>query len=184
MRVIGGKYRGKRLVAPKGLDTRPTTDRVRENLFNILENRVSFDSIRVLDLFAGSGALGIECMSRGAEFCLFVEQASQARAAIRENIEQLQLTGQSRIFRRDATRLGDIGTIEPFNLVFADPPYGMGLGEKTAAALIRGGWLAGNAIFILEERKSAMPEKIPGFSPVDIRSYGDTSIGLFEYDGL
>ncbi|MGI9350575.1 MAG: 16S rRNA (guanine(966)-N(2))-methyltransferase RsmD [Rhizobiaceae bacterium] len=184
MRVIGGKFRGNRIFAPKGQDTRPTTDRVRENLFNILENRISLNGIRVLDLFSGSGALGIESMSRGAGFCLFVEQAGAAQAAVRQNIEQLQLTALTGILRRDATRLGDIGTMQPFDLVFADPPYNLGLGEQAAKSLIQGGWLRGNAIFILEERKSAMLGKLTGFSAIDMRTYGDTSIGLFEYRGL
>jgi len=183
MRVIGGRLRGKRLSSPKGNDTRPTTDRVRESLFNILENRISFDGKRVLDVFAGTGALGIEALSRGAGFGLFVEEASTARAAIRENVENLQLTGQTKIFRRDATRLGLIGTMQPFDLVFADPPYGAGLGEKAAKSLIEGGWMLGNAMFILEENRSAMPEFIEGFRSLDQRSYGDISIGLFEYPG-
>ncbi|MEM9278219.1 MAG: 16S rRNA (guanine(966)-N(2))-methyltransferase RsmD [Pseudomonadota bacterium] len=183
MRIIGGRFRGKTLSAPAGKDTRPTTDRVRENLFNILGNRMSFDGLRVLDLFAGTGALGLEAMSRGAGFCLFVEEAGSACAAIRENIENMTLTGQTKIFRRDVIRMGGIGTMKPFDLVFADPPYNAGLGEKAAESLVKGSWLAGNAIFILEEQKPVMPEKISGFDCLDVRSYGDTAIGLFEYKG-
>ncbi|MEM7068604.1 MAG: 16S rRNA (guanine(966)-N(2))-methyltransferase RsmD [Pseudomonadota bacterium] len=180
MRVIGGRLRGKRLVSPKGLDTRPTTDRVRESLFNILENKQSLSGLRVLDLFAGTGALGIETLSRGGSFCLFVEEASPARAAIHENVENLQLTGQTKIFRRDATRLGAIGTIQPFDMVFADPPYGRGMGERAAKSLIEGGWLCDNAVLILEEQISSMPEKLDDFNLLDSRSYGDTAIAMFE----
>ncbi len=181
MRVVGGRYRGKNLVTPLGLATRPTTDRVRENLFNILSNRIDFNGIRAMDLFAGTGALGIEALSRGAAFCLFVDNAGQARASIRKNVEALALTGNSKIFRRDATNLGPVEGMKPFDLVFTDPPYGRGLGEKTAQALAQGGWLSSNAIFILEEEKASMPETLDGFSPPDTRNYGDTAIGLFEY---
>ncbi|MEM7214999.1 MAG: 16S rRNA (guanine(966)-N(2))-methyltransferase RsmD [Pseudomonadota bacterium] len=183
MRVIGGSLGGQKLVSPSGKNTRPTTDRVRENLFNILESRVEFEGKRILDLFAGSGAFGIEALSRGGEFALFVEQAGPARAVIRENVENLSLTGKTRIFRRDATRLGSIGTMRPFDLVFADPPYETGLGQKAAESLFQGGWLASNAMFILEERRSALPENIEGFDLIDTRAYGDTAIALFEYGG-
>ena len=180
MRIVGGKQRGKRLSSPAGTATRPTTDRVRENLFNILENRIDFDGIRVMDMFAGSGALGFEALSRGAEFCLFVETGASQRAIIRENADQLGLESQSRIFRRDARRLGELGTMHPFNLVFADPPYAKAYGEQAAQALLQGGWIRPGGLFVLEEQKSALPETIPGFETVINRSYGSTSVGLFE----
>lgn len=183
MRIVGGRFRGQRIAAPEGKATRPTTDRVRENLFNILENRLRFDGSRVIDLFAGSGALGIEALSRGASFCLFVEEAAKPRAAIRRNIEALALAGVTKVFRRDAARLGDCGTMLPFDLAFADPPYGRGLGERAAAGLLAGGWLTGNAIFIMEEEKAVMPGELAGFDTLDIRSYGNTAIGLFEVAG-
>lgn len=181
MRIIGGKFKGKTIVAPRGQDTRPTTDRVRENLFNILSNRLDFDGLRVLDLFAGSGALGLESLSRGADYCVFIEEASAARGAIRTNVETLQLTGQSKIFRRDAAKLGPAGTVVPFDLVFADPPYNKGLGEKAAASLIDGGWLKDGAVFVLEEQATSLPDQINGLNCVDVRTYGDTSIGIFEF---
>ena len=180
MRIIGGKLRGKRLSTPPGMATRPTTDRVRENLFNILENRVNFTGLRVIDLFAGSGALGFEALSRGAAFCLFVEAATRPRAVIRENIESLDLVGSTRIFRRDATRLGSIGTMKPFELAFADPPYGRQLGDRAAAGLVAGGWLQSGAVFVLEEDKGGMPQRLDGFETLDLRHYGGTAIGLFE----
>lgn len=155
MRIVGGQFRGRAIVAPKGRSTRPTTDRTRENLFNVLEHADWAPPIagaRVVDLYAGSGALGLEAMSRGAGFCLFVEMAAEARGAIRENIDTLQLFGTTRLHRRDATALGEkpsnLGA--PFNLVFLDPPYGLGLGEKTLARLVEGGWVTGDACAVLE----------------------------------
>lgn len=183
MRIVGGKFRGQRLVAPKGLSTRPTTDRTRESLFNILGNIVNFDRLRVLDLFAGTGALGFEALSRGAEFCLFVEEASQPRAAIRSNIEALRQTGTTKLFKRDATRLGGLGTMEPFDVAFADPPYSKGLGERAAKSLLENGWLKPTALFVLEENKQSFPESLNGFELYDMRQFGDTSIGMFHLAG-
>ncbi|MBO6814247.1 MAG: 16S rRNA (guanine(966)-N(2))-methyltransferase RsmD [Rhizobiaceae bacterium] len=180
MRIVAGKYRGARIAAPKGMATRPTTDRTRESLFNILQNRMAFDGIRVLDLFAGSGALGLEAMSRGASSCLFVDDSHAARAAIRQNVETLGLAGQTGLFRRDATRLGSVGTRKPYDLVFADPPYGKGLGERAASSLVEGGWMNPEAVFVLEERNSAFPPLLHGFVLTDRRDYGETTIGLFE----
>ena len=133
MRIVAGKFRAKRIEAPKGLTTRPTSDRVRQALFNVLEHgapQFDFAGARVLDLFAGSGALGLEAMSRGARFCLFVEESADARASIRRNVEALSLTGVTKIWRRDATKLGEAGTLAPFDLIFLDPPYGKGLGLR------------------------------------------------------
>ena len=116
MRIVAGKFRGARIEAPKGLATRPTSDRVRQALFNVLEHgapHVDFEGARVLDLFAGSGALGLEALSRGARFCLFIEEAAAARGAIRRNVEALGLTGVTKIWRRDATKLGEAGTLRP-----------------------------------------------------------------------
>lgn len=180
MRIIGGKFRSKPLVTPTGTDTRPTTDRVRENLFNVLANRIDFDEIRVIDLFAGSGALGLEALSRGAGFCLFVEHAAKARAAIQKNIEALQVHGTTQIFRRDATKIGAVGTMTPFGLAFADPPYGRNLGERAASALLSGGWLSDNAIFILEEERYMIPSQLDGYDTVDVRTYGGTAFGLYQ----
>src|SRR3990170_146220 len=122
MRIVAGKFRGAQIEAPKGLATRPTSDRVRQALFNVLEHgapRVHFDGARVLDLFAGSGALGLEALSRGARFAVFIEDSAAARAAIRRNVEALSLTGATKIWRRDATKLGDAATLLPFDLIFS-----------------------------------------------------------------
>lgn len=179
MRIVGGELRGRALAAPKDRAIRPTTDRTRESLFNILANRLDFAGLRVIDLFAGTGALGLEALSRGAGFALFVENSAEGRGLLRINIETLGLTGRARIFRRDATSLGVIGTMQPFDLAFADPPYGRGLGEKAAAALLDGGWLAPGALLALEEVRGAAPEVLPGYDTLDRRQFADTVIGLF-----
>lgn len=181
MRIVAGKFRGASIEAPKGLGTRPTSDKVRQALFNVLEHgapRFEFEGARVLDLFAGSGALGLEALSRGARFALFVEDDSAARAAIRRNVEALGLTGVSKIWRRDATRLGEAGTLQPFDLIFCDPPYGKGLGEKALAAAIAGGWVGGEAVVALEERAGTEITWPAPFQEIDRRRYGDTEIGL------
>jgi len=181
MRIIAGKFKGKGLDAPKGLSTRPTSDRVREALFNVLGHgtpQIDFDGSRVLDLFAGSGALGLEALSRGARYCLFIEDDAGARAAIRRNVEALGLTGATKIWRRDATRLDPAGNVAPFDLVFCDPPYGKGLGAKALAAAAEGGWLADGALLVLEERAGTAPAWPALFEEIDRRRYGDTEIAM------
>lgn len=181
MRIVAGKFRGASIEAPKGLGTRPTSDKVRQALFNVLEHgapRFEFEGARVLDLFAGSGALGLEALSRGARFALFVEDDSAARAAIRRNVETLGLTGVTKIWRRDATRLGEAGTLQPFDLIFCDPPYGRGLGEGALAAAIAGGWVGGEAVAALEERAGTEIAWPVPFQEIDRRRYGDTEIAL------
>lgn len=182
MRIVGGKFKGRAISAPKGQATRPTTDRTRESLFNILVNKIDLQDCRVLDLFAGTGALGLEAISRGAGFCLFVEDANAARGAIRGNVEALGLNGHTKIFKRDATKLGTPGTMKPFDLIFADPPYVRSLGEKTAKALLEGGWCNPDALFVLEEATQSFPDSLSGFELDDKRTYGDTTIGFFRLD--
>ena len=179
MRIVAGRFRGAQIEAPKGLLTRPTSDRVRESLFNVLEHGApsfEFEGARVIDLFAGSGALGLEAISRGARFCLFVEEESGARAAIRRNVEALGLTGASKIWRRDATHLGERGTLQVFDLAFLDPPYGQGLAERALAALIEGAWLRAGAIVVVEERAKSIIELPARLEQLDLRIYGDTQI--------
>jgi len=186
MRIIAGKFRGATVEAPKGLATRPTSDRVREALFNVLEHGapgIDFEGARVLDLFAGSGALGLEALSRGARYSLFIEDDAAARAAIRRNVEALGLTGVTKIWRRGATRLGPAGTVAPFDLVFCDPPYGKGLGERGLAAAVAGGWLKDEAVAVLEERAGLAPEWPAPFVEIDRRRYGDTEIGIAKLSG-
>lgn len=177
MRIVAGRYRGATLAAPKSHGTRPTSDRVRQAIFNILEHGVEdfvLEGARVLDLFAGTGAMGLEALSRGARFCLFVEESAEARGLIRRNVEALHLTGATKIWRRDATKLGEAGTLEPFDLVFADPPYGRGLGEAALASARAGGWLKPEALVVLEERADADIALPEGFTEIDRRAWGDT----------
>ena len=155
MRIVGGNFRGRNMVTPEGQTTRPTSDRAREAIFNILNHAEwapNLSGARVLDVFAGSGALGFEALSRGAAFCLFVETDDAARGAIRDNIETFGLFGVTRVHRRDATQLGlrPGSAGEAFDLVFLDPPYHKGLGERTLDCLIEGNWLAENATIVFE----------------------------------
>jgi len=185
MRIVAGRFRGRAIASPAGESVRPTSDRVRESLFNVLEHGIagfSLSDARVIDLFAGTGALGLEALSRGAAFCLFIDEAVPARALIRTNIELLQLTGATRIFRRDATNLGPAGTMAPFALAFLDPPYGKGLGERALKSLADGGWLLPGAVTVLEERASANIALPRSFTEIDRRSYGDTQILLARYE--
>jgi 16S rRNA (guanine966-N2)-methyltransferase len=180
MRIVGGKFRGRALATPGSNAIRPTTDRTRESLFNILVHNYpeKFKSTRVLDLFAGTGALGLEALSRGARYGVFIEESTEGRGLIRTNVEAFGLLGNTKIFRRDATKLGDAGTIEPFDLVFADPPYGKGLGEMAFKSALEGGWLNPDTLLVLEEETEAMVDLDPRFSVVEERPYGGTVIRL------
>ena len=180
MRIIGGRFKSRALVAPAGRGTRPTADRVRESVFNVLEHAdwsTGLGGRRVLDLFAGAGALGLEALSRGAAFALFVDTDTAARGAIRDNIEALGLYGATRIHRRDATDLGarPAGLGEPFDLVFLDPPYGKGLGEKALARLAPGRWTAPGAIMVFECGQAEAPPAL-GFERIDERAYGPAKV--------
>jgi 16S rRNA (guanine966-N2)-methyltransferase len=179
MRVIGGRLRGRTVASPATRDIRPTADRLRESLFNILMHAYGdpITDARVLDLFAGTGALGIEAVSRGAGFTLFVDNGAEARALLRQNVEALGLGGVTKVYRRDATNLGPAHPVEPFALVFLDPPYGMGLAEKALASLRDGGWLSPQALLVVEESKSAF--KTPeGFEEIERRAYDDTEFTI------
>lgn len=184
MRIVGGSLRGRPIAGPQHEGLRPTADRVRESLFNILAHGVvdfSLEGARVIDLFAGTGALGLEAISRGAAFCLFVDSEAEARALIRSNIEKFGLTGVTRIFRREATDLGPAGTMAPFNLAFLDPPYGQGFGEAALASLAEGGWLVPGAIVVLEERAGISLTLATAFAEFDRRTYGDTQVIFARY---
>src|ERR1700750_3123376 len=157
MRVVGGRLRGRTLAAPKGQAIRPTSDRLRESLFNILTHAYGdpVAGARVIDLFAGTGALGLEAMSRGAAFALFTDDGAEARALLRQNVEALGLAPVTRIFRRNATKLGPAHPVEPFTLVFLDPPYAKGLAERALASVREGGWLTQEAMVVVEEALEA-----------------------------
>ena len=176
MRVVGGRLRSRPIAGPKGQGLRPTADRLREALFNILAHAYGdpVAGARVLDLFAGTGALGIEAVSRGAAYALFVDEGVEARALLRQNIETLGLGGVTRIFRRDASKLGPAHPLEPFSLVFADPPYGKGLAEKALASARAGGWLKPQALIVVEEAADAGFKAPEGFEELERRQYDDT----------
>ncbi|MDI4666808.1 16S rRNA (guanine(966)-N(2))-methyltransferase RsmD [Xanthobacter autotrophicus] len=181
MRIVGGRLKGRALKGPSSSATRPTSDRLRESLFNVLAHAYGdpCDGARVLDLFAGTGALGIEALSRGARFALFVEEAADARGLIRDNVEALGLTGVTKVFRRDATRLGDMGPGEPHGLAFCDPPYGKGLAERALASAVAGGWLAPDALVVVEERTGlfTLPD---GFREIERRAYDESELIFLE----
>ncbi len=177
MRIVSGDFRGKALATPPGQGTRPTSDRARQAIFNILEHAPWSDGVRdrrVIDLFAGSGALGFEALSRGAAFCLFVETDEAARGAIRENVDAMGLFGRTRVHRRDATQLGvRPGADGPaFDLAFLDPPYGKGLAEVVLARLAEGNWLAPGAMAVVERGAGEPPLEAPGYELLDNRDYG------------
>lgn len=182
MRIVAGKFRGKQLETPKSDEIRPTADRVREAVFSIIGSRLgpNLNGIHVLDLFAGTGALGLEALSRGAEHCVFVDTGIEARGLIRGHIQEFGVAGQVKLLRRDATDLGPVERIRPANLVFADPPYGKGLGEKAIASALAGGWIAPGALIVLEEQKGAEIAAPQGTEIVNQRDYGDTTITLLE----
>lgn len=184
MRIIAGEHKGRAIAAPKGQGTRPTGDRARESIFNMLAHAdwaPEIDGARVIDLFAGSGALGLEAMSRGAAFCLFVETDHGARGAIRDNIETLGLFGNTRLHRRSATDLGEkpASAGAPFTLAFLDPPYNKGLVEPALAGLVSGKWLAENALAVVE---TGVDETITpdGWEPVETREYGAARMWFLE----
>jgi 16S rRNA (guanine966-N2)-methyltransferase len=178
MRIIAGRFKGHALKTPKTYRVRPTSDRLRETLFNVLAHSYGdpVDGARVLDLFAGTGALGLEAMSRGAAFALFVEDGVEARGLLRGNVEALGVAGTTRIFRRDATKLGPAAPNAPFSLVFADPPYGKGLGEKALVSAKAGGWLTPDALIVVEEAGDAAFEIPDGFEEIETRSYGEAKL--------
>ncbi|MEQ1901035.1 MAG: 16S rRNA (guanine(966)-N(2))-methyltransferase RsmD [Devosia sp.] len=178
MRIVAGKFRGKLLLSPEDDSIRPTADRVRESMFNILASRIgpNFDGLRVLDLFAGTGALGLEALSRGATSVVFVDTGAEARGLIRDHIEAFGAGGVAKLLRRDARSLGPAGTMGPVDLVFLDPPYGKGLGEQALSALRQGGWLKPDTILVLEESSEEELNLPPGFILDDRREYGAAAV--------
>ncbi len=178
MRIVGGRFRGRVLKAPSTPGVRPTSDRLREAVFNILAH--SYDDpcvdARVIDLFAGTGALGFEAVSRGGKFALFVDDSAEGRALTRENVEQLGLGGETKIFRRDATKLGPMPPQDAFTLAFLDPPYGKGLAPLALASLRDGGWLAQDALCVVEEASHGALESVECFTLLEKREYGDTQV--------
>ena len=190
MRITGGVYRGRSIAPPPGLGVRPTADRARQAVFNRLEHTAwspGLSGARVIDLFAGSGALGLEALSRGAAACVFVETGEEARAAIRNNLDALDpeggLAGRCRILRRDAAALGDRSTagLAAFDVAFLDPPYAKGVGRTALASLGAGGWLTPGAICVLEQGSGEPGPTAPGFSAIDSRRYGAATIHVLAW---
>lgn len=188
MRIIAGQFKGIALASvgkgDAGAHLRPTTDRVRESLFNVLMGGKFGDPItgaRVLDLFAGTGALGLEALSRGAEAVCFVDDGRKAQSLIRQNIQITKSKAACRLLSRDAARL-PANTEEAYDLIILDPPYGKNLGGKALAAAAEGGWIAKEALVVFEENA---PQFAPqGFELLDQRKYGDTHVTFLEYQGI
>ena len=180
MRLIAGRFRGRALTGLGKGDAaahlRPTSDRVRESLFSVLAARDVIEGARVLDLFAGTGALGLEALSRGAEHVSFVDTGRVALGLIARNVALLQVAEETEVIRRDATRLGPCPGA-PYDLIFLDPPYGSPLGQKALQSARQGGWIAQSALIVWEDNAPMEPE---GFALCDQRRYGDTWITLLE----
>ena len=184
MRIVGGKFKGLHLATPADQATRPTSDRVREAIFNILAHGIAgleLEGARVLDLFAGTGALGLEALSRGGRHCQFVDESAEARGLVRTNADKLGVIGQCKIWRRDATDLGLCAPVPKFDLVFCDPPYGKGLGVKALKALVQGIWLNAGAIVVLEEIDKAEVPEITALKLIDERDYGETKVRFYRF---
>ncbi|MEM1371351.1 MAG: 16S rRNA (guanine(966)-N(2))-methyltransferase RsmD [Pseudomonadota bacterium] len=206
MRITGGAFKGRRLHTPPtrrqakntkpardqaqrvprkvAHDIRPTADRTREALFAILENldgAPAMAGANVIDLYAGTGTLGLEALSRGARHATFVEMDADARGLIRANIETLGLEGQATLLRRDARRLGPSKPGMQCHFAFADPPYGYGLADKSAVAMLNGNWLACGAIVVIEERRGTAICPPAEFEALFTRDYGETSLFFFRY---
>lgn len=178
MRVVGGRLRSRPIAGPKSDGLRPTADRLREALFNILMHAYGdpVSGARVLDLFAGTGALGLEALSRGAAFVLFVDDGAEARALIRQNVDTIGVGGVSRVFRRDASNLGAAHPVEPFSLVFVDPPYGKGLAETALTSAREGGWLTPEALVMVEDAAAPGFKTPSGYAEIERRRYDDTEV--------
>jgi 16S rRNA (guanine966-N2)-methyltransferase len=186
MRITGGDFSGRALVPPRNAAVRPTSDKVRQAIFNLLEHApalagFSLAGLRVVDLFAGTGALGLEALSRGASFCLFVDDSPESRALVRRNIEALGLTGASKIWRRNAAFPGRLDTLAPFGLAFLDPPYRHGLIEPALDSLSAGDWLQQNAIVVSESDESEALGPIQNYEILERRIYGGTAVTLLRF---
>lgn len=183
MRIIGGQHRGTQLAdvgkGDEAAHLRPTSDRVRESLFNILMGGRFGDVIsdaRVLDLFAGTGALGLEALSRGAAHSTFVENGRVGQRLLKQNIAKLRREGNCEVLSVDATLLPK--AVKPVDLIFMDPPYGKGLGVKALQSAISGEWTRSGTTIVWEEASQQLPP--PGFQTLDQRRYGDTWITILE----
>ena len=185
MRIVGGRFRGRAIASPEHEGLRPTSDRVRESVFNILLHGIDgleIDGARVIDLFAGTGALGLEAISRGASYCLFVEEGAEARGLIRQNVEAFGLTGITRLFRRDAADLGPAAPMQPFALAFLDPPYGEGLLGPALQGMAARGWLTPSAVVVAEmgAKETFAPPR--GYVLLQERTYGAAKVAFLRFE--
>lgn len=190
MRIVGGTFKGRTLKGPSSQAVRPTSDRARQALFNILEHNSNLfchgqalEGATVIDLFAGTGALGLEALSRGAAYTLFVDSSVEGRGLIRENMQTMGVAVRARLFRRDATKIGERGKMDPFTLAFLDPPYGKGLGDQALRALDEGNWLAPGALVVFEESTKAEVTIPDAFSVLDERDMGEARMRFLRYRG-
>ncbi len=187
MRIVGGKHRGRRIAAPEGHDVRPTSDRAREALFNILQHG-SFSAdgtsplidARVLDVFAGSGALGLEALSRGAAHLTCIESSATARSVLHANAKALGETTRVTVVQADATK-PPTAAGPPCRLVLMDPPYRSGMAAPALAALAERRWLAEGAICVVEISAAESLEAPAGFTPLDERRYGKAKLVFLRY---
>jgi 16S rRNA (guanine966-N2)-methyltransferase len=184
MRIVAGRFRGRALASPRSDAIRPTSDRLRETIFNVLAHAYDdpVQGARVLDLFAGTGAMGLEALSRGAAFALFVDEGAQARGLIRQNVEALGVGGETRLFRRDATRMGKAFPNAPFSLAFCDPSYGKDLAPRALRSCAEGGWLDPGALVVVEEAQGAEVTLPEGFAELERRDYGETKVVFGRYE--
>lgn len=187
MRIIAGKFRGRTLASVGKGDVsahlRPTTDRVRESLFNVLSGGRFGDPIRgarVLDLFAGTGALGLEALSRGANSVTFVDDGAKSISLIRQNIALCEANTETRVMRKNIRHLGPCPDA-PYTLVFLDPPYGQKLGEVALKTALSGGWIAQDALILWEENSPITPPI--STTIIDARKYGSTTISILKAEG-
>jgi 16S rRNA (guanine966-N2)-methyltransferase len=183
MRVTAGKFRGRTLAAPADARVRPTSDKVRQAIFNILAHNdfgtgFTLHGVRVIDLFAGTGAMGIEALSRGASYCLFVDNDAESRALIRENVEALELTGVSKVWRRDVAHLGERRRDLPFGFAILDPPYRKNLVLPSLEGLRRGNWLSPNTVVVCETAEEEAIAAPARFTKWRERVYGDTRVTI------
>lgn len=182
MRITAGRLKGRLLHTPNGLNVRPTSDKVRQAIFNVLEHHnfgemFALEKARVIDLFAGTGALGIEALSRGAAYALFIDNAPDGRAALRRNIEDLNLTGVTKIWRRDARELGR-NTQPPFDLAFLDPPYRTQIMPRALTSLHEEGWLCPHAVVVAEAAEDENILPAARYQVLNLRHYGQTQVAF------
>ncbi len=187
MRIVSGRFKGRTLLSPSGLATRPTSDRARQAIFNILEHAswrpfILPENAFVLDIFAGTGAFGLEALSRGATESIFIENNTAALAACRDNIDSFKVAAETKVLRIDATRLPPLPAgLPPRTLVFLDPPYGQNLGNTALQQLVEKSWLAPDAVCVQEMSRKA-PESVPaGFTLADTRTYGIAEVRFLIY---